>query len=145
MGKLQSNKAKIAAKYFDMIQSVDSIKLAKRLNRFCGELSRKMPILIQINIGDEPQKAGIAVSQVEVTLDTIILLDNLIIKGFMCIQPFDEPPDPYFKKMKEIFDIYREKYKLSVLSMGMSADYEQAIALGSNMVRVGTKIFGART
>ena len=83
--------------------------------------------------------------ELESTMDTIGSLENLELKGFMCIPPFDQPSEPYFKKMKQIFEDYRVKYNLTVLSMGMSGDYEEAISLGSNMVRVGTKIFGSRT
>ncbi len=144
IGHLQSNKAKLAAEYFDMIQTIDSRKIALKLNQCCKELNKVLPILIQINIGNEDQKSGIKISQINTIIKEISKLDNLSVKGFMCIHPFNKKPEPYFRKMKDIFDNYKEKYNLSELSMGMSEDYDIAIKFGATMVRVGTKIFGTR-
>ena len=144
IGHLQSNKVKLAAQYFDMIQSIDSKKLANKLNYACAELNKEMSVLIEVNIGSEQNKSGIPKENLEELLEYIKSLTNIKIMGLMCIPPFDENPIPYFKEMKNIYNEYKQKYKLTTLSMGMSNDYEIAIENGANMVRVGTKIFGKR-
>ncbi len=144
IGHLQSNKVKLAAQYFDIIQSIDSKKLANKLNNACAELNKEMSVLIEVNIGSEQNKSGIPKENLEELLEYIKSLTNIKIMGLMCIPPFDENPIPYFKEMKNIYNEYKQKYKLTTLSMGMSNDYEIAIENGANMVRVGTKIFGKR-
>ena len=144
IGHLQSNKVKLAAQYFDIIQTIDSKKLATKLNIACGEFNKIMPILIEINIGIEKSKGGIKQENLLDLLEHIKSLKNLKIRGLMCIPPYDENPEPYFKKMKFLFDRFKEDYNLNILSMGMSGDYNIAIAEGGNMVRVGTAIFGKR-
>ncbi|MHA1476209.1 MAG: YggS family pyridoxal phosphate-dependent enzyme [Promethearchaeota archaeon] len=144
IGHLQSNKVKLAAQYFDMIQSIDSKKLANKLNNACSEINKVMPILIEVNIAFEQSKGGIKKENLFDLLEHIKSLKNLKLCGLMCIPPYDENPEPYFKEMKFLFDIYKEDYNLDILSMGMSGDYSIAIAEGGNMVRVGTAIFGKR-
>jgi len=144
IGHLQSNKVKLAAQYFDMIQSIDSKKLANKLNNACSEINKVMPILIEVNIAFEQSKGGIKKENLFDLLEHIKSLKNLKLCGLMCIPPYDENPEPYFKEMKSLFDIYKEDYNLDILSMGMSGDYSIAIAEGGNMVRVGTAIFGKR-
>jgi len=144
IGHLQSNKAKTAIQYFDMIQSVDSKKLAKKIDEACAEINKKIHVLIEVNIGSEENKSGIPKENLVELLDFIASLNNIKLMGLMCIPPFDENPIPYFKEMKNIYNEYKQKYKLTTLSMGMSNDYEIAIENGANMVRVGTKIFGKR-
>ena len=144
IGHLQSNKAKLAAQYFDMIQSIDSVKLSNKLNNACREINKVMPILIEINIGDEKSKGGIKQENLLDLIEHIKSLQNLTLRGFMCIPPFDENPEIFFKKMKKIFEKYKRDYNLDILSMGMSGDYRIAIAEGGNMVRIGTAIFGRR-
>lgn len=144
IGHLQSGKAKIAAKYFDMIQSIDSQKLARKLDSACGDVGKTMPVLIQINIGDEEQKSGVKIGQVESLLELVMDCPSLKLKGLMCIPPFDTDPRPYFRKMEKLYELYKEKFGLSILSMGMSRDYSVAIEEGSNMVRIGSRIFGMR-
>ena len=144
IGHLQSNKVKLAAQYFDMIQSIDSKKLANKLNNACAGLNKKMPVLIEVNIGSEQNKSGIPKENLEELLDFINSLDNIKLMGLMCIPPFNENPIPYFKEMKNIYNEYKTKYKLTILSMGMSDDFKEAIENGANMVRVGRKIFGER-
>ena len=144
IGHLQSNKVKLAAQYFDMIQTIDSKKLAIKLNNACGEINKIIPILIEINIGFEKNKGGINQENLLDLLDHIKSLKNLKIQGLMCIPPYDENPEPYFKEMKYLFDRYKGDYNLDILSMGMSGDYNIAIAEGGNLVRVGTAIFGSR-
>ena len=144
IGHLQSNKVKLAAQYFDMIQSIDSKKLANKLNNACSEINKVMPILIEVNIAFEQSKGGIKKENILDLLEHIKSLKNLKLQGLMCIPPYDENPEPYFKEMKSLFDMYKEDYNLDILSMGMSGDYNIAIAEGGNMVRVGTAIFGKR-
>ena len=144
IGHLQSNKVKLAAQYFDMIQSIDSKKLANKLNDACGEINKVMPILIEINIGVEKSKGGIKQENLLDLLEHIISLKNLKLRGLMCIPPFDENPETFFKEMKFLFDRYKKYYNMDVLSMGMSGDFKIAIAEGGNMVRIGTAIFGRR-
>ena len=144
IGHLQSNKSKLAAQYFDMIQSIDSQKLANKVNNACGELNKVMPILIEINIGAEKSKGGIKQENLLDLLEYIKPLKHLKLRGLMCIPPFDENPESFFKKMKNLFDKYKKDYNLGILSMGMSGDYRVAIAEGGNMVRIGTAIFGKR-
>lgn len=144
IGHLQSNKAKIAAQYFHMIQCVDSKKIAKKIDNACAELNKKMPVLVEVNIGNEENKSGILKKNLEELLDFIASLKNLELKGLMCIPPANKDPIPYFKDMKRIYDKFKQMYELSILSMGMSGDYKSAINEGSNMVRIGTAIFGSR-
>ncbi|MHA1745278.1 MAG: YggS family pyridoxal phosphate-dependent enzyme [Promethearchaeota archaeon] len=144
IGHLQSNKAKLAAQYFDVIQTVDSKKIARKLNEACQPLSKKLSILIEINIGNEPQKGGITQANLHELLEFVSSLSNLTLQGFMAIPPADVDPIPFFTEMRTIFDQYRQEYHLKELSMGMSGDYQVAILHGATMVRLGTKIFGSR-
>lgn len=144
IGHLQSNKAKKAIQYFDMIQSVDSKKIAKKIDDACAKINKKMHVLIEVNIGSEENKSGISKENLVDLLDFITSLNNIKLMGLMCIPPYNENPIPYFEEMKNIYNEYKQKYKLTTLSMGMSNDYETAIKNGANMIRVGTKIFGER-
>lgn len=140
IGHLQTNKVKKAVEMFNLIQTVDSLKLAEEINKRAKQISKVQDILIQINIGNEPQKYGINPDDVFEFITNLKQLKNINIKGLMCIHPFREDPVPYFKKMKKIFN----KTHLELLSMGMSNDYKEAIKYESNMVRIGSKIFGER-
>ncbi|MBT3721033.1 YggS family pyridoxal phosphate-dependent enzyme [archaeon] len=140
VGHLQSNKTKKAVEMFDLIQTVDSLKLAQEINNRAKEINKIQRVLIQINIGEEKQKFGIKPEKTVEFVAQIKKYKNIKIKGLMCIHPFGEDPIPYFKRMKKIFD----STQLEILSMGMSSDYKTAIEQGSNMIRVGTKIFGER-
>ena len=144
IGHLQSNKASLAVKYFDMIQTVDTIKIANKLNTACLEQSKTISVLIQVNIGNEEQKYGVLKQKLPLLLEFIDRCPNIDLKGLMCIPPFNEDSKPYFEEINDLFHIYEDKYNLSILSMGMSSDYKEAIKHGSNMVRIGSKIFGQR-
>lgn len=144
IGHLQSNKSKLAAQHFDVIQTVDSGKLAKKINAECQKLKKKIDILVEVNIGNEPQKAGVQVGELDSILAQISRLDCLQLKGLMCIPPNDAVSDVYFKHMQEIFALYQKKYALTELSMGMSSDFQAAIEYGATMVRIGTALFGPR-
>jgi pyridoxal phosphate enzyme (YggS family) len=154
IGHLQSNKAAKAAELFDAVDSVDSLRLAERLNMPAAALGKKLRVLIEINIGGEEAKTGLHPSAPE--LEEILLaaprLDHLEIQGLMAIPPFFENPEdarPYFRKLREVRDATAARQLsgvgMSVLSMGMSHDFEIAVAEGSTCVRVGTAIFGTRT
>ena len=140
IGKLQTNKVKFAVKIFDYIHTVDSIKLARKISIEENKLKKKIKIFIQVNIGLEEQKSGVAEKNLKELIDECLKL-NLSLIGLMCIPPNDNNSKTYFKKMKEL----SLKYSLNDLSMGMSSDYMEAIEEGSTYVRIGSKIFGDRT
>lgn len=139
IGPLQSNKAKEAVALFDVIESLDRPKIAEALAQEMQKQNRFPRCLIQVNIGEEPQKAGIAPTE---ALSFLAYCQGLGIKvdGWMCIPPAEGNPAPYFALLREI----NRSVGLPVLSMGMSGDYPLAVALGATHVRVGTAIFGSR-
>lgn len=153
IGSLQSNKARIAVEHFDVIHSVDSVRLAKAINRHCASLNKLMEILIQVNISGEESKSGVAPEQLEKLLtETLEECPQLRIMGLMTIPPLDLPETarPVFKKLHQLMEDMKKKINhprliATELSMGMSGDFPVAIEEGSTMVRVGTAIFGART
>ena len=140
IGGLQTNKVKIAVKLFDFIHSVDSEKLAKKISDEQKKQKRELKIFIQVNIGDEQQKSGINKSLVSDLYKYCKSL-NLNVVGLMCIPPFDKDSKPFFMKMREL----SKNLNLKDISMGMSDDYMEAIKQGSTFIRVGSKIFGARS
>ena len=139
IGKLQTNKVKLALKLFDYIHSVDTEKLAKKISDEQEKINKKIKIFIQVNIGKENQKTGIDKDRVS---DLVIYCKkiNLNVVGLMCIPPVDQDPTIYFK---EIF-LINKKLNFSDLSMGMSSDYIQATQNGSTYLRIGSSIFGKR-
>ena len=139
IGKLQTNKVKFAVKLFDYIHSVDNIKLAKKISDEQKKLNKNIKIFIQINIGNESQKSGINISEVETFYKSCNEL-NLDVVGTMCLPPDDDKSDNYFSKMQNI----NENLDLKEISMGMSNDYLSAIKFKSTFLRIGTKIFGKR-
>ena len=140
IGRLQSNKVKIALKLFDYIHSLDSKKLADKIAVHQKELNLNKKLFIQVNIGDENQKSGINKEEI---LDFYHYCKNLNLNiiGLMCIPPFNQDSDKYFKEMK----ILKEKLQLNDLSMGMSSDYLNALENNSTYIRVGSNIFGPRS
>ena len=140
VGRLQSNKAKDAVKLFDFIHSLDNQKLADTLSKHQNNLQKKLKYFIQVNIGNELQKSGIKVSELEAFYNYCINEANLKIVGLMIIPPNDNKPDKYFKSLSEL----NKSLALEELSMGMSADYEKAINQGATFVRIGSSIFGSR-
>ena len=139
IGGLQSNKVKVAVKLFDYIHSLDSIKLANKIAVQEKELQKKIKLFIQVNIGNEKQKSGVDKKELSEFYDYCKKLDLNII-GLMCIPPFDESSEKYFKEVQEL----NNKLKLKELSMGMSSDYINAIENGSTQIRIGSNIFGNR-
>ena len=140
IGRLQTNKVKYAIKIFDFIHSVDSKKLAKKIADEQDKQNKKPKLFIQVNIGDEEQKSGINVDQIE---DLIFFSQqlNLNVIGLMCIPPANEEPDKYFKEIK----LLNKKFNLSEISMGMSSDYLKAVENSSTYLRIGSSIFGQRS
>ncbi len=144
IGHLQTNKVKKAVQLFDMIETVDSMKLAKEIDKQCAKIGKVMPILIEVNSGREEQKAGVYPEKVDQLIQQISELKNVKIKGLMTMGPFSDNPEvvrPYFVETKKVFD---QIGNLEILSMGMSSSYEVAIEEGANLVRIGTAIFGER-
>lgn len=140
IGSLQTNKARDAARLFDWIHSVDRLDLAQELSR---RADRALNILLQVNLGDEPQKGGVAPAELKRLHEMVAALPNLKVRGLMAIPPATEQPEqarPFFRQLREL----REQLGLEHCSMGMSADFEVAIEEGATMVRVGTAIFGPR-
>ena len=151
IGHLQSNKAGKAVQIFDMIETVDSYKLAKAIDRACSSIGKTMFVLIEINSGEEIQKAGVMPGDAIGLIKEISNLENIRIQGLMTMGPFTDDPEetrPYYRKVKELFEGIKrmdiEGVEMKHLSMGMSDSYKIAIEEGANMVRVGTKIFGSR-
>jgi len=153
IGHLQSNKGKKAAELFHAIDSVDSLRLAEKLNQAAAEAGKQLDVLIEIKVGQEESKAGIPLDSFE--LENLLLaapkLENLQIRGLMTVPPFTEDPAgarPYFRLLRDLRDQIAARklpgIAMEMLSMGMSHDFEVAIEEGSTCVRVGTGIFGAR-
>lgn len=140
VGPLQSNKAGEAVALFDLIQTLDRDKLAAALSKEMAKQGRRVPCLIQVNTGEEPQKAGLAPLEVEAFLHRARETHGLEVRGLMAIPPAAEPPAPHFALLAEL----ARKLDLPIVSMGMSEDYPTAIRLGATHVRVGTALFGAR-
>jgi pyridoxal phosphate enzyme (YggS family) len=148
IGHLQTNKAKLAVSLFEMIHSLDSVRLAEELDRHGEQAGKRVRCLVEVNVGDEPQKSGVAVSELSGLLAAARALAALEIAGLMAVPPFLPDPEatrPYFRRLRELRDrLAAEGYRLPELSMGMSQDYEAAVEEGATMVRVGTAIFGPR-
>jgi pyridoxal phosphate enzyme (YggS family) len=140
IGPLQSNKAGDAVRLFDVIETVDREKLARVLADEQQALGRVLRLYVQINTGEEPQKAGVLPTQADAFLALCRGLYGLVIEGLMAIPPADEPPGPHFALLGKI----AARNGLSRLSMGMSGDFETAIRFGATSVRVGSALFGAR-
>lgn len=152
IGNLQSNKAHWAARYCCMVETVDRLKIAEMLNKHLLELGKTLDILVQVNIGLEPQKSGVAENEVANLIQSIQGLPQLRLRGLMTIPPFHnnaEDTRPYFANLKKLSNRLISQGILgknqTALSMGMSSDYHVAIEEGATIVRVGTSIFGERS
>ena len=152
VGHLQANKARRAVTLFDVIHSLDSIDLARRLDRLCTEEGReKLPVLIQVDLGHEETKTGIDETELEQLVGEVGQLNRLQLIGLMTLPPFFENPEdnrPFFRKLRQLRDELASQGAFAdrkgELSMGMTHDFEVAIEEGATMVRVGTAIFGER-
>jgi pyridoxal phosphate enzyme (YggS family) len=148
IGHLQTNKIKGAVDIFDMIETVDSVKVAKEIDK---RSSKQMPVLVELNIAKEASKSGVMPEKTIELINEISKLKNIKIKGLMTMAPYFDDPEkdrPYFKQMKQLFDKIKSmnipNVDMEILSMGMSDSYKVAIEEGATMVRIGTKIFGKR-
>ena len=151
VGHLQSNKAKYAVRLFDLIHSVDSLKLARELDKQAGKIGKIQHILVQVNIAKEGKKSGVYAEDLLDLVEAIRKLPNLSIRGLMTMPPFFNAPErarPFFEELRHLRDSVAESLMDNVamqeLSMGMTGDFEVAIAEGATLVRVGTAIFGER-
>jgi len=153
IGHLQTNKVKYIIDKVDLIHSVDSMRLAEEINKRARQHGKVMDILIQVNSANEESKFGIAVEDAKRLIEEIPeKCENIRIKGLMCMAPFEDKPEDaavYFAEVKQLYDKYsfetnHDRIDFSILSMGMSHDFEVAISEGSNFIRVGTAIFGKR-
>lgn len=152
IGHLQTNKVKKAVGIFDMIETVDSVNLAREIDKRCRAAGKIMPVLIEINSGEEEQKAGIKPADADALIQDISHLSNIKVRGLMTMGPFEGDPEdsrPYFRITREVFDRIKglaiPGVEMAILSMGMTNSYRVALEEGANMVRIGTKIFGQRT
>ena len=144
IGHLQTNKVKdIVKRNIYLIESVDSIKLANTINKEAIKNEKIVNILIEVNIVDDPNKTGCRLDELDNLINEVNKLSNINLKGLMAIGPITDDSKEiikYFKQMKKL----KDKYKLELLSMGMSSDYKEALECGTDIVRIGTKIFGKR-
>ncbi len=152
IGHLQKNKGKKAARIFDMIETVDSIEIAKEIDRRCSQIGKVMPVLVEVNSGREKQKSGVLTEDAEQLVEEISGLQNIKVMGLMTLGPrFGNPEDsrPYFVETRKIYDRIKRldlpNIEMRYLSMGMTNSYQIAIEEGANIVRIGTKIFGERS
>ncbi|HWA08138.1 MAG TPA: YggS family pyridoxal phosphate-dependent enzyme [Opitutaceae bacterium] len=149
IGHLQSNKARLAAAHFDRVQSVDSPKLVHALDRAAAELGKVLPVLLQVNAGNDPAKHGVDPAEAPRLLEAALAAKSLRVDGFMTIAPLSSDPDVArrtFATLRTLRDELAAPFgaPLRELSMGMSGDLAEAVAAGSTLVRVGTALFGAR-
>lgn len=151
IGHLQSNKAKKAVRIFDMIETVDTIKLARAIDQACEKANKIMPILIEINSGEELQKAGVMPNEAQSLIRETSNLTHVSVRGLMTMGPYAGDPEearPYFVRTREIFEQIKSQsipnVEMKFLSMGMSNSYKVALDEGANLVRIGTRIFGKR-
>lgn len=152
IGRLQKNKVKKVVKLFDMIETVDSLDIAHEIDKRCAQISKIMPVLIEVNSGRERQKTGIYPEDVMEMAKQISLYSSLKLMGLMTMGPMWGDPEesrPYFRETKRLFDKVKDlglsDVQMRYLSMGMTNSYRIAIEEGANVVRIGTKIFGERT
>jgi pyridoxal phosphate enzyme (YggS family) len=152
IGHLQTNKVRKAVEVFDLIETVDSVGLAREIDKRAAAIGKSMPVLIEVNSGREPQKFGVLPEDVEKLVREISPFGNIKVVGLMTMGPFEGDPEdsrPYFKETRRIWDAIRGPASPGIemrhLSMGMTNSWRVAIEEGANMVRIGTAIFGPRT
>ncbi len=152
IGHLQSNKAKLVLETFACIHSVDRESLARELDRQAQKLGKRMPVLLQVNTGQEDTKSGLAPEELLPFFERLTACDGIEVRGLMSLPPYYDDPEqvrPHFRKLRELLHRLRERIatpeKLTELSMGMSHDFEVAVEEGATMIRVGTALFGTRS
>jgi pyridoxal phosphate enzyme (YggS family) len=149
IGPLQTNKARAALQYFAALESLDRERLALRLESLLAESGRVLPVLLEVNLGSEPTKSGVPPAEAEAFAGACLALPHLEVRGLMAVPPYSDDPEqsrPYFRRLREIRDRLAQRFgrPFPELSIGMSHDYEVAVAEGSTEVRVGTALFGPR-
>lgn len=148
IGHLQRNKVKYVVPRFDLIETVDSLRLAREIEKRAARAGKRMPVLLQVNVGDEHSKFGVAPAEAGALWDEVAALPHLEVQGLMAIPPLVPEPElsrPYFRRLGEIArDLEAPEKRIQHLSMGMTLDFEVAIEEGATIVRVGTGIFGPR-
>jgi pyridoxal phosphate enzyme (YggS family) len=149
IGHLQRNKVAVAVELFDMIHSIDSLRLLETVNRAASEAGKVMPVLLEINVSGESSKFGLQPEAVPELLTAVNRLPNVQLMGLMTMPPFTEEPEkarPHFRRLRELRDQWNSEHSLMLaeLSMGMTNDFEVAIEEGATMIRVGTALFGSR-
>ena len=152
IGHLQRNKAKKAVALFDLVETLDSWRLAEALERHCAAADKRMPVLIEINSGEESSKTGVRPAEVDALVQRVSGLEHIRVQGVMTMGPrFGDPEEarPYFRLTREVFERLKDaqipNVEMRYLSMGMSNTYEIAIEEGANIVRIGTSLFGERS
>lgn len=149
IGRLQTNKANKATLLFDWIQTVDSLELARKLSSAAARAGKKLPVLVQVNVGREPQKGGALPEAVPALAQAVQGLPGLQLRGLMALPPEPKAPEdsrPHFRALRRLFEALRaEGLPLDTLSMGTSADWEVALEEGATMIRLGTLLFGPRS
>jgi PLP dependent protein len=149
IGPLQRNKVRVALGLFGCFHALDSIELARAIQRVCEETGRTWRVLLEVNLGDESSKFGFRAEGLDGIAEEILALDRVVLDGLMCIPPYSDDPAsslPHFVRLRELRDGLERRLgrRLPALSMGMSHDFESAIREGATIVRVGTAIFGER-
>lgn len=151
IGHLQKNKVKKAMEIFDLVETVDSLKIASEIDKRCGEQGKVMAVLVEINSGREPQKFGMMPEEAEGLVRELSQFENLRVEGLMTMGPESGDPEaarPFFQLTRELFDrlkaLHLPGVQMTRLSMGMSHSYQVAVQEGANIVRIGTRIFGPR-
>ena len=151
IGHLQGNKAKKAVRLFDMIETVDSLKIAREIDKWCAQIGKVMPVLVEVNSGREKQKSGVLPEKAEELIKEISGLKNIKVMGLMTMGPrLGNPEDarPYFVETRKMFERVEKlnlpNVQMKYLSMGMSNSYKVALEEGANIVRIGSKLFGER-
>jgi pyridoxal phosphate enzyme (YggS family) len=150
IGHLQTNKVRDAVECFDLIQSVDRLPLAEAISRRATDTGRRVDVLVQVNVGEEPQKGGVPPADLRAAVDAMAALPGLRLRGLMAIPPLPKDPEdsrPYYQEMRKLLDGARSGgvgAEFTELSMGMSGDFEVGVEEGATIVRVGTAIFGPR-
>jgi len=152
IGRLQTNKAKQAVRMFDLIHTLDSYKLALELDRYARRLHKIQPVLIQVNVAGEATKAGVAPEEALSLVRQAAALENIAVKGLMTMPPYFNAPErvrPFFAALRQLRDRIRHEEITNIgmeeLSMGMTGDFEAAVAEGATLVRIGTAVFGERS
>jgi pyridoxal phosphate enzyme (YggS family) len=149
IGSLQSNKAGTALQYFSALESLDRQRLVDRLERLLAETGRRLPVLLEVNLGSETTKSGVQAGKLEPLAAAALAASHLDVRGLMAVPPFDPDPErsrPYFRRLRELRDQLADRFGRAFpeLSMGMCHDYSIAVAEGSTQVRLGTALFGPR-